>query len=125
MMPQGGGGTGSQAAARWRSTSRSRALRVSPELGQHAAQAEGFVAEARPGPVIAGGRGVALVEDQVDDLEHRREPGGALAGRRDLERNLVAGQGLLGADDPLGESSRWMASSSRPTTGSARGSARR
>jgi hypothetical protein len=73
------------------------------ELGQHAAQAERLVAEFRPGPVFAGGRGVALVEDQVDDLEHRCQPSGALAGRRDLERNLLAGQGPLGPDDPLGD----------------------
>ena len=42
-------------------------------VGQHAAQAQRVLAQRRPHPVVAGGRRVALVEDQVDDLEHRRQ----------------------------------------------------
>ena len=42
------------------------------ELGEDAAEAERVLAERGAHPVVAGGRRVALVEDQVDDLEHRR-----------------------------------------------------
>ena len=43
------------------------------KLSQDAAQAERVLAQRRPHPVVARGRRVALVEDQVDHLEHRRE----------------------------------------------------
>ena len=43
------------------------------ELGQDAAEAQRVLAERGPHPVVAGGRRVALVEDEVDDLEHRRQ----------------------------------------------------
>jgi hypothetical protein len=43
------------------------------ERGQHAAQAAGLVTELRPQPVLASSGGVALVEDEVDDLEHSRQ----------------------------------------------------
>ena len=49
------------------------------QLGQHAAQAQRLVAQRRAHPVVAGGGGVAFVEDQVDHLEHR---GQALAPAR-------------------------------------------
>ena len=45
---------------------------------------------AGPHPVVAGGRGVALVEDQVDDLEHRGEARGELGAARHLERARCA-----------------------------------
>ena len=54
-----------------------------------------------PHPVVARGRRVALVEHEVDHLEHRREPRGALGAARDLERNARLGQRALGADDAL------------------------
>ena len=44
---------------------------------------------ARAHPVVAGGRRVALVEDQVDDLEHRRQPRGELGAARHLERHAA------------------------------------
>ena len=44
------------------------------ERGQHAAQTEGLGAELGPQPVLARGGRVALVEDQVDDLEHGVQP---------------------------------------------------
>ena len=48
------------------------------ELGQDAAEPERVLAERGPHPVVAGGRRVALVEHEVEDLEHRRQTGGEL-----------------------------------------------
>ena len=45
---------------------------------------------AGPHPVVAGRRRVALVEDEVDDLEHRRQPRRALGAARHLERDTFA-----------------------------------
>ena len=42
--------------------------------GEHAAHAKRFVAELGTQPVLAARRGVAFVEDEVDDLQHRGEP---------------------------------------------------
>ena len=42
------------------------------QLGQDASEPQRLLAQLGPHPVVAGGRRVALVEDQVDDLEHRR-----------------------------------------------------
>src|SRR5262249_34211075 len=66
-----------------------------------AAEAEGVVAERGAHPVVASGRGVALVEDQVDDLEHRRQPGREIGAARDLERNALLRERALRADDAL------------------------
>ena len=71
------------------------------ELGQDAAEAQRVLAQRRPHPVVAGGRRVAFVEDEVDDLEHRRQPGGELGPARDLEGDARLGEGPLGADDAL------------------------
>ena len=58
---------------------------------------------AGPHPVVAGGRRVALVEDEVDDLEHRRQAGGELGAARHLERDVLLGERPLGPDDALGD----------------------
>ena len=51
---------------------------------------------------LAGGRRVALVEDEVDHLEHRRRGGRrARRGRGHLERHARLGQRALGAHDAL------------------------
>ena len=71
------------------------------QLGEDAAEAQRFVAERRPHPVVAGGGGVALVEDEVDDPEHRREPRGAVGAARHLEGHALGGERALGADDAL------------------------
>ena len=73
------------------------------ELGQDPAQAQRVLAERGSHPVVAGGRRVALVEDQVDDLEHRRQARGELGPARDLEGDMRLGEGPLGADDALGD----------------------
>ena len=54
--------------------------------GQDAPEPQRVLAQRGPHPVVAGGRRVALVEDQVDDLEHRRQPRRELVAGRDLER---------------------------------------
>ena len=58
------------------------------ELGEDAAEAQRVLAQRRAHPVVAGGRRVALVEDEVDDLEHRRQPRRELGAARHLERHL-------------------------------------
>ena len=74
---------------------------VGHELGQHASEANGFPAEVVPDESVARARGVALVEDEVDDREHRREPVGEVG----LARNAVRDPGVadlaLGADQAL------------------------
>src|SRR6266850_13215 len=54
-------------------------------------------------PIVTGRRRVAFVEDEVDDLEHRRQTGGELGPTRDLERDARLGEGPFGPDDPLGD----------------------
>ena len=49
------------------------------------------------------GRGVPLVEDEVDDFEHRREPRGAVFADRNLERDVRVGDRLLRPHDALGD----------------------
>src|SRR2546428_8790771 len=73
------------------------------ELGENAAETQRLVAESGPHPVLARGRRVAFVEDEVDDLEHRRETRGKLVLARYLERDSRLGERALGADDALGD----------------------
>ena len=73
------------------------------ELGQDTAETQRVLAECRPHPVAAGGRRVSLVEDQVDDLEHRGQTGGELTPTGDLERDVRLSQSPLGPDDSLGD----------------------
>src|SRR5438132_8324394 len=71
------------------------------QLRDEAAEAERIQAKGRPHPVVAGGRRVTLVEDEVDHLKHRPEPGLEVACRGDLERNVRSGKSPFRADDPL------------------------
>ena len=73
------------------------------ELGEHPSQTQRVFTECRPHPVTASRCRVALVEDQVDDTEHRREALGALLSTGDLERHALVGECALGADDALGD----------------------
>src|SRR5437899_8539111 len=57
------------------------------------------LAQRRAHPLVAGGRRVALVEDEIDDLEHRREARSELGPARDFERDARLAQGPLGPDD--------------------------
>ncbi len=71
------------------------------KLGQDTAETERILAERGPHPMVAGGRRVAFVEHEVDDLEHRRQTGGELGAARDLERDARLGKSPLGADNSL------------------------
>src|SRR5256884_2708496 len=56
------------------------------ELGEDAAQTQRLLAQRGPHPVLARGRRVAFVEDEVDDLEHRYKARGEPALPRHSER---------------------------------------
>jgi hypothetical protein len=60
-------------------------------------------AQRRADQVLAGGGGIALVEDQVDDLQHRGEPLLPLLAARQLEAQAGLAERALGADDALGD----------------------
>ena len=67
---------------------------------QHPAQAHRLVAQLRPVPGLPRRRRVALVEDQVHDLEDGAEPVGELRADRHLEPDLRVREGLLRPGDP-------------------------
>jgi hypothetical protein len=77
-----------------------RLLRRQPR--QDAAEAQRLLAQRRPHPVVAGGRRVAFVEDEVDDLEHRGQTGGELGSTRHFEGRARLGERPSGAHDALG-----------------------
>src|SRR5205085_10764183 len=56
-------------------------------------------------PVIGGRCRVALVEDQINDLQHGGEAGRELSPARNLDRNALLGEGAPRPDDSLGNSS--------------------
>src|SRR6266581_2103771 len=73
------------------------------ELGHDASEAQRLLAERGPHPVLARGRRVAFVEDEVNDFEHRCETRGELVLARDLEGDARLGKRALRADDALGD----------------------
>jgi len=73
------------------------------EARENAAEAEGIFAECGAHPVFAGGGGVTLVEDEIDDFEHGRESSGEIGAVRNLEGNARFGERAFGADDALGD----------------------
>jgi hypothetical protein len=77
---------------------------VGSEFGEDAAKAKGFFAESGAGPVVAGGGGVALVEDEVDNLKDRGEAAFELFAAREFEGDFGFGEGALGANDALSDS---------------------
>ena len=52
--------------------------------------------------MVTGGGGVALVEQQVDHLQHRGQAGAQFIAARDFKGYARLGQGALGAHDALG-----------------------
>ena len=70
---------------------------------QPAPQAQRLFRESRPRRFTARGRGVALVEDQVDHHEHGLDPATQLVPARRLEGDVGLREGLLGAGDPLAQ----------------------
>ena len=71
------------------------------EPAQDAAEPERSSHKCGPHPVVAGGGGVALVEDQVDAPRGPTAAGRRASAARHLERHLGLGERLLGPDDPL------------------------
>ena len=71
------------------------------QLGEDATEPERLLDQLGPDPVIAGGRRVALVEDEVDRLEHGGEAVGELVALGDLEGHARLRQCALRAHDPL------------------------
>jgi hypothetical protein len=76
---------------------------VRREFGEDAAQAQRILAQRRPHHVIAGRRGIPLVEDEVDDFEHRREAFGAFLPRPGPRTARALRKRSLRAHDPLGD----------------------
>ena len=74
------------------------------EAGQDAREPQGLLAERRPNPVVPGCGGIALVENQVDDLQHRSEASLQLRTARDLERHALPGKSAFGSNDALRDS---------------------
>src|SRR5713101_7170850 len=72
------------------------------ELGEDTAKAERVLAEGRAHPVVTRSRRVALVENEVDDLEHGRQTGGKIGTARNLEGNTRVAESPLGSDNALG-----------------------
>jgi len=70
-------------------------------LGEHPAEPEGLVAEIVTDERVAAVRGVALVEDQVDDGEHSREALAQLSAFGHLVGQGAVADVALGAHEPL------------------------
>ncbi|GAA3115681.1 hypothetical protein GCM10020254_72950 [Streptomyces goshikiensis] len=71
--------------------------------GEDTGEPEGVLAQGRADEVLAGGRRVPLVEDQVDHFEDGGEPLVSVRPVRDLEGHPGLGQGPLRPDDALGD----------------------
>ena len=76
-----------------------RVLRV--DRAQHATEADGFGAQLPPDQRIARGRGIAFVEDQIDDRLHRGPAFGQGIVGRHLVRNTRILDLAFGAHQPL------------------------
>ena len=76
---------------------------VRRQAGEDAAQPLRLGAQRRADQVIAPGSSVALIEDQVDDLEHRDEAGRPLRAAWHLERQPRLAERPLRPDDALGD----------------------
>jgi hypothetical protein len=57
------------------------------QFGEYAPEPQRLLEQLGPQPPLAGGGGVALVEHEVDDLEHGREAPGEIPALGDLERD--------------------------------------
>src|SRR6266487_1890980 len=73
---------------------------------ENAGQSYRLAAEIRPHQVFAAVRGVTLVEEQIQHVEHALEPRSELARERDLDRDLLLADLPLGADQALGNGIR-------------------
>ncbi len=71
------------------------------EVGQDTPQTQCILTERWSHPVVAGGRRVALVENEIDDLENRRQTSDTLGRAGNLERDSLFGERPFGPDDAL------------------------
>ena len=71
--------------------------------GEHAAHAKRLIAELGTQPVLAPRRGIAFVENEIDDLQHRSEPRREFFAARGLIGQPRFRKGPLGAHDALGD----------------------
>lgn len=76
---------------------------VVDHLGEQPPEAERLVAHVRPLQVGSPGRRVPLVEDQVDDVEHGRQPARPLIWWRDGKTDAGVGQRAFGPDETLSD----------------------
>src|SRR5713101_9661862 len=74
------------------------------QFGQDTSETQRILAESRPQPVIASRRRVALVENEIDDLEHRRQTFGQLRPARNFEGNVFFSESPFGTDNTLSDS---------------------
>ena len=74
---------------------------VGHELREQAREADRLGAEVGADELVAVGRGVALVEHEVDDREHGAKPAGQLGVAGNAVRNLRVADLLLGAHEAL------------------------
>src|SRR5215831_3587472 len=74
---------------------------VRNKFRQNPAETERVFAERRSYPVIPCGRRVALVKDEVNDFEYRRQTRCALRPARHLERDTRRTERPLGPHDSL------------------------
>ena len=71
------------------------------QFGHDPAETQRILAERGSHPVIAGRRRVAFVEDEIDDLEHRRQASLEVGAPRHFEGHVRVSEGPLGPHDPL------------------------
>ena len=71
------------------------------QFGEDAPETKRVLAKLRPDPVVAGGRGVALVEHEVDHLEDRSQTFAELRAVRNLERDVGLRERSFGSHDAL------------------------
>ncbi len=69
--------------------------------GENPPEAQRVLRERGSHQVVAHGRGVALVEDEINRRQHRREARREIVAARNLERNLRLRERLLRAHDAL------------------------
>jgi hypothetical protein len=72
-------------------------------FGKGGGKTDGFGAEVVFDEVVAGGGGVALSEEEVEDVEDGFETFGELGGAGDFEADVVVANGTLGADEALAD----------------------
>ena len=73
------------------------------QLREDAAEPERLLDQLRPDPVVARGRRIALVEDEVDHLEHGGQAVGEPVALGDFERHPRRREVRFRADDALGD----------------------